>query len=212
MSLLHKLQWRYATKKFDPEKEVAEDDITELLKAANLSASSYGLQPYEIIVIKDQELQDQLRTVSWNQSQISDASHIVVLAAKTSLNTAFIDDYIENIMHERQVSKESLGGYHQMMIDGPGSWTDDQVLAWAQKQCYIVLGTLLMAAADLKIDACPMEGFEADAYDELLGLKDQGLHTTLVIPIGYRSVDDAMQHAKKIRRHLNDIVELRYDS
>ena len=97
-----------------------------------------------------------------------------------------------------------------MILDGPGSWSNDQFLAWAQKQCYTVLGTLLLAAADLKIDACPMEGFESDAYDEVLGLKDQGLHATLVIPIGYRSTDDGTAHVVKSRRHLEDIVELRY--
>ncbi len=210
MSILHKLEWRYATKQFDPEKEVAEDHITELLKATNLTASSYGLQPYEIIVIKNQELQDQLRPVSWNQSQISDASHVIVLAAKTTMNTDDIQSYIENIMQVRGVDAESLEGYKQMMLDGPGSWSDDQVTLWAQKQCYIALGTLLIAAADLKIDTCPMEGFEPEKYNEILELNDRNLTATLVLPIGYRSVDDAMQHAKKVRKALDEIVALEY--
>jgi len=210
MSLLHKLQWRYATKQFDPEKKVSEEDVTELLKAANLTASSYGLQPYEILVIKNQELQDTLRPVSWNQSQLSDASHVLVIAAKTSLSHKDIDVYIQNIMHEREVSKESLDGYRQMMIDGPGSWSSDQVLDWAKRQCYIVLGTLLLAAADLKIDTCPMEGFDPAAYNDILDLEGKGLSATLVLPIGYRSVDDGMQHAKKVRKPLDQLIELKY--
>lgn len=210
MSLLHKLQWRYATKQFDSEKVVSEEDVTELLKAMNLTASSYGLQPFEFIVVKNQELQDELRPVSWNQSQISDASHIIILAAKTSIDEQYIQSYIENIMHVRGVDVESLKGYKQMMMDGPGSWENKGVTAWAKRQCYIVLGSLLLAAADLKIDTCPMEGFDADAYDKILGLSEHGLTATLVIPIGYRSVDDATQHAKKVRAHLTEITSLRY--
>ncbi|MFT6361135.1 MAG: nitroreductase/dihydropteridine reductase [Candidatus Paceibacteria bacterium] len=210
MSLLHKLEWRYATKKFDSEKKVPEEEVTELLKAMNLTASSYGLQPFEFVVVKNQDIQDQLLPVSWNQSQLSDASHVIVIAAKTNMTADYIQDYIQRIADVRKVNLEDLEGYKQMMIGGPGTWSEDQVILWSQKQCYTVLGTLLLAAADLKIDACPMEGFQPDAYDEILGLKEQGLHATLVIPIGYRSAEDSTQHDAKSRRHLDDIIELRY--
>ena len=210
MSLEHKLQWRYATKKFDPTKKVSEEEVTELLKAMNLSASSYGLQPFEFIVIHDQSLQDSLMPVSYNQPQVRDASHIIVIAAKINIDESYIDQYINRIATIRSQDKNDLEEYKKMMLNTIGSRPPQEQLAWSQRQCYIVLGTLLLAAADMKIDACPMEGFEPDAYDDLLGLKEKGLHTTVIIPIGYRAHDDEYQHVQKSRRDLDEIVELRY--
>lgn len=210
MSLLHKLNWRYATKKMDPEKEVQESDVTELLNAMNLTASSYGLQPYEFIVIKNQELQNTLKAASYDQTQVADASHVIVIAAKTEVSVEYIESYISHMAELRKVSIEDLKGYRDMMVDTMKGMSDDERNQWAQKQCYGVMGTLLLAAADLKIDACPMEGFDNQKYNEILELDKKNLHATIVIPIGYRSSEDETQHAAKVRRPLEDIVNLEY--
>ena len=208
--MLHKLQWRYATKKFDTTREIEEEHITQLLKAMNLSASSYGLQPYTFVVVKNDELQQKLQDAAYGQAQVTEASHVVVIAAKTEINDEYIDSYIKNIAETRNQSIDELTGYADMMKNGIGSQEHSEQLTWSQRQCYIPLGTLLFAAADMKIDACPMEGFDADAFDELLELKEDGLHATVMITLGYRSVDDKYQHEKKVRKELTDIVSLRY--
>lgn len=209
MSILHKLQWRYATKKFDPEKIVAEEDITELLKAMNLSASSSGLQPYKFIVIHNKELQQQLRSVSFDQPQITDASHLIVIVAKNEVSPEDIKAYVSRTAEIRNIAA-SLDGLEQSLLKGIASKNPIEQLQWAQRQCYLPLATLLIAAADLKIDTCPMEGFIPEEYDRILGLSEQGLHATVIAAIGYRSREDNLQHAKKSRRTLDDIVELRY--
>jgi nitroreductase/dihydropteridine reductase len=208
--MLHKLTWRYATKEFDPNKKVDEETITSLLKLTNLSASSYGLQPYEFVVVSNQELQDKLVEHSFGQQQIADASHVVVICAKTEISEAFIDQYVENIAEVREQDLAELQGYADMMKGSIGKQHPEQQLIWSQKQCYIALGTLLLAAADAKVDSCPMEGFDPEAYNELLGLSSEGLHATIVVPLGYRSVNDSYQHLAKVRRPLGDIVTLKY--
>jgi len=209
MSLLHKLEWRYATKKFDSEKEISEENITELLKAANLSASSYGLQPYEFIVVKNQELQNKLQEAAYGQAQLADASHVVIFAAKKTVSPDYIKNFVQHTAEIRNQDLGELNDYQQSMIDTIGSMSSDQQLSWTQRQSYIALGTLLLAAADLKIDACPMEGFENEKFNKLLEL-DAGLHATAIVTLGYRSVNDTYQHAAKVRRPLDDIVTLRY--
>lgn len=210
MSILHKLQWRYATKKFDPEKVVAEKDITELLKAMNLSASSSGLQPYKFFVIHNPQLQQQLREVSYDQPQVTDASHIIVIAAKTEVSPEYVKNYIQRTAEIRGITVSSLEGLQQSLLKRIRSKNLHEQLQWAQRQCYLPLATLLIAAADLKIDVCPMEGFIPEEYDRILGLQNQGLHATVIAAVGYRSHEDKLQHAKKSRRTLDDIVELRY--
>ncbi|MCA9351598.1 NAD(P)H-dependent oxidoreductase [Patescibacteria group bacterium] len=210
MSLLHKLQWRYATKKFDPTKDVPEEQVTELLKAMNLSASSYGLQPYEFIVVKDNNLQARLREASFDQSQLTDASHVIVIAARKTTTPKDIRAYIENIARIRDMDVSLLSDFEASMNQALAAKSLDEQLAWATNQAFISLGTLLLAAADVKIDVCPMGGFEPDRYDEILGLKDRGLHAAVIAAIGYRSQEDETQHFKKVRKHLDDITELRY--
>ena len=209
--MLHKLEWRYATKMFDKEREIKEEDLTTLLEAMNLTASSYGLQPYEFVVVKKQEMLDRLKEVSFQQSQISDASHLIVICAKTEISSGYIDSYISNIAHVRGTEISTLEPYAQMMKQTIGAQDAQAQLTWSQKQCYTVLGTLLLACADLKIDACPMEGFIPESYNEILGLKEHGLHATIAIPIGYRHVQDSYQHAKKVRKQLADMVHLKYE-
>ena len=209
--MLHKLQWRYATKKFDPEKKIDEDTVTELLKAMNLTASSYGLQPYSFIVVHNDQLQDRLKEAAYGQSQVADASHVIVIAAQKNISENQIDDYIENIAKTRNQSIESLSGFGDSIKDVVLSMDQSQQLSWAQRQCYIPLGTLLIAAADKKVDACPMEGFDVEKFNDILGLNEHDLHATVMITLGHRSVKDEYQHEEKVRKKLTDIVELRYE-
>ena len=209
--MIHKLQWRYATKKFDSDKYLQEEQVTELLKATNLSASSYGLQPYKIIVVKDKELQAQLKEAAYGQDQLLDASHVVIFAAQKNITGEYIDAYVSNIAETRDKKIDDVQEYGNSMKSVLLDRTADEQLVWSQKQAYIALGTLLIAAADKKIDACPMEGFNADAFDKILGLDELGLRTTVIVPIGIRSVHDSYQHEKKVRRALSEMVVLRYE-
>lgn len=209
MSILHKLQWCYNTEKFNPQKIVSEEDITELLKAMNLSASSFGLQPYQFIVIHNKKLQAELRKISHDQAKLTEASHIMIIAAKTKLDLSFIDRYIQNITSVREYDLEALSEFKERVLQ-INSKDQREQQRWAEQQCYITLGTLLIAAADLKIDTCVIEEYLPEAYDKILELDTKGLHTTVVVAIGYRSHEDTLQHAKKSRRNLDDIVDLYY--
>ena len=197
---LESLEWRYATKKFDPTRSISGEDLQTLLRAIQLSASSYGLQPYKIFVIRDKNLREQLRPACWNQPQITEASHVLVFANKADFGGELIDSYLEEVSQTRNVPLNNLGGYADFMksklLDLPTSTKAE----WTAKQAYIALGNLLSAAAVQRIDACPMEGFDKDQVDDILGLKEQGLTTALIVPIGYRSEADDTQHYQKVRR------------
>ncbi|MEN1786056.1 MAG: NAD(P)H-dependent oxidoreductase [Bacteroidota bacterium] len=198
--ILQSRNWRYATKKFDPTKKVSEEDLAVLLEATRLSASSYGLQPYHIYVITDQELKKALRKASWDQSQIEDASHIIVFANYSDFDGALVDDYLELTSATRAIPLPKLQGYGDFMkstlLGLPTASKND----WTIKQAYLALGNLMQAAAELQIDTCPMEGFEAEKYNDLLGLTDKNQNTAVVLPIGYRSEEDQTQHLAKVRR------------
>lgn len=205
-SIVDKLNWRYATKKFDSSKKISEKDLETLLEAARLTASSYGLQPYEIYVIEDTDVRQKLRKASYDQPQITDASYLIVLANKPTFNETMIDDYIANIMAIRGVSKEDLEGFSQTMkstlLDLPDAYKN----TWTSNQTYIVLGNLMTVASEMKIDTCPMEGFDKDKYNEILGLTDKDLNAAVVLAVGYRSADDTTQHYPKVRYSKEQII------
>ncbi len=200
------LTWRYATKKFDANKEVSSEDLEKLLEAIQLTASSYGLQPYEVIVIKDAALREELKAHSWNQTQITDASEIIVFANKTHITSAYVDSYLKDIAETRSLKLEDLDGLKGMLESTILKLDAEDQSLWASKQAYIALGNLLSAAANLKIDTCPMEGFDATKYDELLNLKEKGLTTAVIATIGYRSEDDQTQFAAKVRKSKDDLI------
>ncbi|WP_010228740.1 NAD(P)H-dependent oxidoreductase [Gillisia marina] len=200
------LNWRYATKKFDANKEVSSEDLEKLLEAIQLTASSYGLQPYEVIVIKDAALREELKAHSWNQTQITDASEVIVFANKTQITSAYVDSYLNDIASTRSLKLEDLDGLKGMLESTILKLDAEDQSLWAAKQAYIALGNLLSAAANLKIDTCPMEGFDATKYDELLNLKEKGLTTAVIATIGYRSEDDQTQFAAKVRKSKNDLI------
>ncbi len=197
---IESLHWRYATKKFDSTKKISDEQLNTLLESVRLSASSYGLQPYHIFIVTDKEIRAKLQPASWGQSQIVDASHLIVFAAKTEVDGNWIDTYLENVSTTREIPMESLSGYGDFMKSKILELSSEEQATWAGKQTYLALGNLLSAAAELRIDSCPMEGFEPEVYNDILGLTEKGLHATVIAAVGYRSGDDETQHYKKVRQ------------
>ena len=202
------LNWRYATKKFDPNKELSEEKLNTLLESIQLTASSYGLQPYEVIVVKDKETREKLKAAAWNQTQITDASYVLVFANLKSVSEKYVDTYLNNIAETRNLKREDLKGMEDMIKNTTLQLSEQDQNDWAAKQAYIALGNLLSAAANLKIDTCPMEGFDAAKFDEILGLKGKNLTTAVIAPIGYRSEEDQYQHLTKVRKSKSDLIEI----
>lgn len=204
-SIIESLKWRYATKKFDATKKISKENLETLLEGVQLSASSYGLQPYQIFVIEDSEIREKLKSAAWNQTQLTDASQVVVFANHKSLDEAYVDNYIKNIAETRDMKVEDLQGMADMIKNSTLQMPAEMQNEWAQKQCYLALGFLLNTAAELKIDVCPMEGFSAEEFDTILGLQEKGLHTAVIACIGYRSEEDKYQHAAKVRKSTEDL-------
>ena len=200
MSLIEKLNWRYATKKFDPTKKLSKEQLTHLLKAVQLSPSSAGLQAYKVIVVEDAAIREQLRAAANNQSQLTDASQVVIFASETNLDEAYAKNFIDLVAKTRNIERENLAGFEQMIVGNINRLDDTQKLDWSHKQTYIALGVLLTAAAELGIDTCPMEGFNAAKFDEILGLKEKGLTTSVIAAIGFRAEDDMFSKLIKVRK------------
>ena len=200
--------WRYATKKFDATKKVSDTDLATLKEAIRLSTSSYGLQPYKVLIIENEEIRKQLQPVSWGQSQIVDASHLFVFANYTDIEDTHIDSYVENIAATRGLNIGDLQGYSDFMKSKIVPMPADKKAIWTSKQTYLALANLMNAAAELKIDVTPMEGFEPEKYNEILGLNALGLNASLVATVGYRHVEDVNQFAKKVRKSEADLFEI----
>lgn len=205
MDILSKLNTRYATKVFDPTKKVSEADMDKLLEAIRLSASSYGLQPYKILVIEDSAIRAELRKAAWNQSQITDASALLVFAVKYETNAATIDEFVDLMSQTRNVPKDALSGYGDVMKGSIQRQSQEQIETWVSKQAYIALGFGLVSAAVLDIDACPMEGFSPADFDRILDINKLGLKFKVIMAVGYRSDEDKYQHLAKVRQKKEDL-------
>ena len=191
--------WRYATKKFDSSKKIPSEELHQVLEAIRLSASSYGLQPYEILVISNPEVREELRPHSWNQPQITEASHILVFASRTDFDEQMIDDYLDEISRIRKIERDSIEGYGDFMKKTLTPWTKERKAEWSARQAYLALGNALQAAAELDLDSCPIEGFVPEEYNRILALSDKQLSACVVMALGYRSEEDVNQHLKKVR-------------
>ncbi|WP_333694908.1 NAD(P)H-dependent oxidoreductase [Flavobacterium sp.] len=198
-------KWRYATKKFDASKKISEADFNVLKQAIQLSSSSYGLQPYKVFIIENPEIRAKIQPVAWGQSQIVEASHLLVFANITNFGASQIDSYIENMATTRGITVESIQGYADFMKSKITTLPEDLRNTWTSKQTYLALGNLLNAAAELKIDVTPMEGFEPEKVNEILGLNEMGLNASLLATIGYRHEEDATQHYAKVRKPENEL-------
>ncbi len=206
MNIIESLRWRYATKKFDNTKVLPQEKIDILTEAFNLTATSYGLQPLKLVVIKDKELQSRLTQHSWNQQQVADASHVLVFCIEKIVGEEYISKHFENVKTTRNTSEEILDPFKKQLVDSFKNKPAEEISTWASKQAYLAMGNLLTVCAIEEIDACPMEGFIPDKYDELLNLKDLGLSSVLVLPVGYRAKDDMFSDFKKVRRSISDTV------
>lgn len=200
------LEWRYAVKKFDPHKRVGEDKILKLKEAFNLTATSYGLQPIKMVIISNKELQKKLVAYSFDQQQVAQASHLLILCTKTTIDQDYIINYFERIQKVRGTSTSILDPYKQAMLEEFSNKDVKEIQQWSANQAHLAMGNLLTVCAIEKIDSCPMEGFVATGYDDLLGLEKLGLTSVLVMPVGYRAEDDIFSGFKKVRRDLNDSV------
>ena len=196
---LASLEWRYATKAFDTRK-LPEATWAALEESLRLTPSSYGLQPWKFIVVNDPALRAKLRPVSWNQSQVTDASHLVVFARRTEVTETDVNEFFNQMVSERQADATKLEPYRQMMLGGVVKGKDAAAQKdWAARQVYIALGQLMGAAAAMAIDTCPLEGIDPDAYTEILGLKGTGYEVVVACAVGYRSSEDKYAGMKKIR-------------
>lgn len=198
-SLVESLEWRYATKKFDSSQRVTDEHIDQLKQAINLAATSYGLQPFRVLVVTDQATKEKLKEAAYGQSQMTDASHVFVFAHKLDISDEYVDDYMNRIAQTRNVSIEKLQGFGNTIKGSIKGKSTEDIREWNRRQAYIGLGHLLVAAADIRVDVCPMEGFDAQQVDEILGLPEMGLSTAVAAPVGFRSEDDSLQSATKVR-------------
>ena len=206
--LLDALNWRYATKAFDPDRKIPADTWSALEQSLVLSASSFGLQPYRFIVVADRATRERLLPHAWGQRQVVDASHLVVFAARTSVTEAEIDAFVRRIATVRGVTPASLASYRKMMT---GSLLADgfKPLAprWTARQAYVALGNLLTSAAILRVDACPMEGFVPAEFDGILGLSARGLTAVVCCALGYRAAADKYASVPKVRFQRSELIQ-----
>ncbi len=207
--ILEALQWRYATKKFDAGRYLTTEKIAVVKNAFNLTASSFGLQPVKLLVIQDQKLQDDLVSISMDQQQVADASHVLVFCIEKNIDKEYIKAYFDNVKKTRNTPDEILQPFREYLFGHFKKESPEAIENWATKQAYLAMGNLLTICAIEKIDACPMEGFNSESYDELLGLSEKGLSSVLVMPIGYRAEDDMFADFKKVRKSVSEsILEL----
>lgn len=204
--MINALEWRYATKKFDDEKTIDSQKIELIKRAFNLTPTSYGLQPLRLVVVKEQSLKDKLFEHSYNQIQVKSASHVLIICIENTIDADFIKHNFELQKEIRQVEEDVVKPFKEFLLKDFGNKSQDHIHNWAINQAYLALGNLLTVCASEKIDACPMEGFDPKAYDEVLSLKDKGISSALVLPIGYRAEDDKFADFKKVRRPQEETI------
>lgn len=205
-TIIENLKWRYATQKFDTTKEIPATDLETILEAGNLAATAYGLQPLSMVVVTDSEKKQALIESAYGQKHVGDNSALIVLAARTDVDEAYITEYTNRIETTRGLTPGTVDKFKQSMLNDLPNRTPEARLTWAQKQAYIVLGTLMAAASELRIDNHALEGFNPNEFNEILGLSAHNLHATVILALGYRSEADDTQHWAKVRKPISDIV------
>lgn len=198
--LTNALNWRYATKQFDSTRKLDTEIIDALAESLRLAPSSFGLQPWKFFLVENPELRAQLRGHSWNQAQVTDASHLFVIAVKNAITPTDVQEWMEQVSSIQSIPIESLAMLHKMILGFIGAMDEAQMLAWNMRQAYIALGQLMTSAAVLGIDACPLEGITPAEYDKLLSLTDSGYSTVVACAVGYRHTDDKYATIPKARK------------
>lgn len=203
MELIKNLQWRYAVKKYS-EELVSEDKIDQIIEAINLTASSCGVQPYRLLVITNPEIRQKLAAGSFN-TQIQDSSHLLVFAAFNKITSQYITEYVAMMEEQRNLEIGALNDYKDLLISHFSTQNPEQNAIWSSKQAYIGLGTALIAAAELKVDATPMEGFDPEVFNNVLGLTEKNLHASVIISLGNRDItNDYPASAAKVRLPIDE--------
>ena len=207
--IIESLSWRYATKKFDTNKKLSEDKIKTLKEAFNLTATSFGLQTISMLVISNEDLKKSLIEHAYNQKQVYEASHLLVICIQNDIKDKDINDFFDNIKVIRNTPETILESYRNYLLQSMRDKSVEERQQWSMNQAYIALGNLMTVCAVEGIDSCPMEGFNPEKYDEILNLKDKGLKSLLLLPVGYRAEDDMFATFKKVRKDINKtIIEL----
>lgn len=203
-TILDALKWRYATKVFDPAKKIPADRWAALEESLVLTPSSFGLQPWEFVIVEDAGIREQLVSHSWNQRQVADASHLLVIALRTDVDEAYVDHFVKRVEEVR--GEPGFSGYRDMMVGFINQLDAEGVKQWGKLQTYIALGQFMTVAAMMGIDACPMEGFVAAKYDEILGFAEKNLTTAVLCPAGYRSEEDKYASLPKVRFEQDSMI------
>ena len=206
MNSVKSLQWRYAAKKFDTAKTLSETQINTLKEAFNLTATSYGLQPVKLVIIQDKDTQKELVAHSWNQPQILEASHVLVICIPEKYTVEEVKNYFTLVKKIRNTADEILNPFKEFLTEEIDKKTQEELFIWNRNQAYLALGNLLAVCAFERIDSCPMEGFIPEKYDEILGLKRHNLKSILVLPVGFRAEDDYMKDLEKVRKPLSETI------
>jgi nitroreductase len=206
MDILDKLNWRYATKEFDTSKVISDIKVDKLLKAANLTATSFGLQPAKVVLVENKELRENLVQYSWGQRQVADSSHLLVITISSDIGDKDVDAYVDRISEQRGVEKQTIEGMSKMVKGFLANMGPAEKKEWMANQAHIILGNLLTVCAVEDIDACPIAGFQPDKYDEILGLENDGQKSILVLPVGYRLNSDKYASLAKVRMHDSEFV------
>jgi nitroreductase len=206
MNTIESLQWRYAVKKFNSDKFLDNTQINTLKEAFNLTATSYGLQPITLAVIKNKKIQKELLAHSYNQAQVVDASHLLVICIPKEYHTEEVHKYFDLVQKTRKTEDRILQPFKNFLTAEIDKKPQEELLKWSKNQAYLALGNLLTVCAIEKIDACPMEGFIPKKYDEVLGLANKNLTAVLALPVGYRANDDYMKDLKKVRKNIKDSI------
>jgi hypothetical protein len=210
MNIIESLNWRYATKKFDSNKKLSKNQVNILKNAFNLTASSYGLQPIKLIVISNQEIKNNLLESSFNQKQVIQCSHLFIICIETDIDESYIELYFKRVVDIRKTSAKVLESFKNSIINEFNDMSNTSIINWSKNQAYLALGNLMTVCAVEGIDSCPMEGFMPEKYNEILDLKSKNLKSVLVMPVGFRSVDDQFSSFKKVRKDINDnTIELK---
>ncbi len=206
--ILEALNWRYATKIFDPTKKVSAENLHVILESARLAPSSIGIEPWKFIVVENTELRSKLRAAAYDQPKVTDASQIIVVAYRTDVRDRIANELVERTASIQRISQESLVGLRQMAEGSIARRSDAELTSWIRAQSYIALGMMIQTASLLNIDNCPMEGFANRQVDTILNLSEQHLASTSMLAIGYRGEDPAAKRPK-VRRAFEDVVDIR---
>ena len=203
---IEKLQWRYATKRFDSTQTLSDEKLNILKETFNLTATSYGLQPLKLVVVSNTDLKAQLVPLTFNQPQVRDASHVLVLCIEKNIDANFIVDHFKRVEGVRNTPRTILDPFEKALINNFSEKQTPEIRQWMANQLYLTLGALLTVCALENIDACPIEGFEPKKYDDLLGLDEKGLESVIVLPVGYRDESDFFISLKKVRRGVDELI------